>query len=96
MGFDDILLNCISLLFIDTLDTLDILLFGKNKNKNIIFYDNWYLLQLQQQQQKQQQQQNNIFTSKLLIKDIFFLPIYRVSTLSTLSRNKEGELTNDY
>ena len=52
----------------DRLDTLDTLLFGKNKN--IIFYDNWYLLQ---QEQKQQQQQQNITFTSNSIKKYFFL-----------------------
>ena len=85
------LMTSISFLYMDRLDTLDTLLFGKNKN--IIFYDNWYLLQ--QEQKQQQQQQNNTFTSNL-IKKYFFLLMDRVDRVDTLSRNKEGELTNDY
>jgi len=68
-----ILLMMVSLaLFMDKVDTLDTLLFGKNKNKNNFFVE----IDLYYNQ--------DTFTSKL-IKKYFFQSILRVSTLSTLS-----------
>ncbi len=71
------------LLFMDTLDTLDTLLFGKNKNKNNFFVviGIYYYNQ-------------DIFTSKT-IKNIFlkidFKGVHPVHPVQ-----KQGELTNDY
>jgi hypothetical protein len=60
-------------LFMDRVDTLDTLLFGKNKNKNIFFVMNDLYCKY------------NTSTTSKSIKKYFFLSILRVSTLSTLS-----------